>query len=1081
MTTEREAGARAPRTAIAAALFLLSGAAGLLYEVLWSRQLAHPLGGSYPAVVAVLTAFLGGLAAGAALGGRMAARIRRPLRAYALLEAGIAAWALLFPLLLDACSPLLGWFYRNLADQPALHTAARFAVAAALLLPPTVAMGATLPVLLRYVVAGGGSVLGGTGLLYGLNTLGAAGGALATGFWILPALGLRGTLFLGAAVNGAVALAAFLADRAGAGTAETASPEEAAGGGAPGAAAAAPAGDGPDPERRRRALLLAAAGSGAAAMVYQLSWTKALILSFGSSVHAFTLVVSTFILGLGVGGLLSPLVRARGARLLLVLAALEAGIGVAAWSGIGTLAGLPLDVIAGTPALRGDYGALLRWQSLQALRIVLLPTLLMGAAFPVLVAAVAGAAADASRSVGRVYGWNTGGTILGSLAGGMLLVPAAGIRGAILAAACLHLGIAALVAAAALPRGRGLLAAGGVLAAAAGMASTAPVLPPEGLVCGPYMYASAYNAAAEAQGRPVARVLRDLFWDMPWFSEGRTATVGIVRRPEGEVFLRINGKTDGGTGDLSTQVLLGQLPALARPGAERALVIGLATGISAAAVVSHGVERVDVVDICPEVVDACRIFDPVNDGLLRRPGVSVIVEDGRAHVEHAAATYDIIVTEPTNPWIAGVSNLFTEEYFRACRDRMSDDGVLCVWLQSYGISREDFAMVVRTVRSVFPRTTLWEAMPYVDFVLLASKDPDADLVARIAGAPFPTGDAARSLALGGFTTREALLSTLAMGEEAAAAFAGEGPLHTDDLLQLEFRTPRGAFGDAGYVPFRAHEMEGVLDATPVLRYARDAGDRAALEAAIGARRAIREGTGWFKRTGDPVTRTRFRESLSGDPEELARLASRLSPRDREEVVGLAGSLGAAGLDGDQLTRLMWARAVDLLEGALLASPGDLMGARRLAECLQARSEDASRRGDLPAAQQDLVRALRLRPGDAAILLSLARLHVTAAGEDKASPHFAEALRFFDGALRLNPQFEAALVEKGVALAMMERDAEAEACFRAVLAFRPDSVTALANGAQLLFYMKRDPEAREWVERGLAIEPAYAPLVQLRER
>ncbi|NUN53563.1 MAG: aminotransferase class I/II-fold pyridoxal phosphate-dependent enzyme [Planctomycetaceae bacterium] len=158
--------------------------------------------------------------------------------------------------------------------------------------------------------------------------------------------------------------------------------------------------------------------------------TKALILAFGSSVHAFTLVVTTFILGLGLGGLLASLARTSGTRLLLLLAGLEAAVGLSAGAGIRLLADLPLDVILETPGLAGDYDALLRWQFLHALRVVLLPTLLMGAAFPVLVAAVAGTGGEASRSVGRVYGWNTGGTILGSLLGGLLLVPAAGIRGA---------------------------------------------------------------------------------------------------------------------------------------------------------------------------------------------------------------------------------------------------------------------------------------------------------------------------------------------------------------------------------------------------------------------------------------------------------------------------------------------------------------------------------------------------------------------------------------------------------------------------------------------------------------------------
>jgi len=1094
---------RGARSLAACALFLFSGAAGLVYEVLWSRQFAHHLGGSYPAIVAVVTAFLGGLAAGAAWGGRIAPRLRRPLRTYAILEAGIGIYGLLFPLLLSAANPLLGWCYRTLGDIPAAHTAARFLVAAALLLPPTVAMGATLPILVRFVVAGGEGVLGGTGLLYGLNTVGAAGGAMAAGFWLLPSLGLAGTLLAAVGDNAAVAAVAFLVDRvagmdlpveepepeAPPGAASCAATESSASAASCAAAEEAtavqalpattdPAEDPPATASQRRMLLLVAAGSGAAAMLYQLAWTRALILSFGSSVHAFTLVLASFILGLGAGGLLAPLVRARGARLLLALATLEAGIGIAAWIGLHRLAVLPLSVILETPGLRGDYDALLRWQGLQALRVVILPTLGMGAAFPVLVAALAADGTKAPGWVGRVYGWNTAGTILGSLGGGLLLVPAVGLRGAILAGAAINLGLAALVASAALPWRRGIPVAAAVLAGTGALVLAAPPVPPDLLNCGPYVYGPAYLQAAAREGRDLARVVRDYEWDLAWFREGRSATVGVVRRPEGGAYLRINGKTDAGTGDLSTQVLLGQLPMMARPGARSALVVGLATGISAAAVASHGVERLDVVDISPEVVEASRFFDDLNGGVARRPGVRVIVEDGRTHVEHSRETYDVIVTEPTNPWIAGVSNLFTVEYFRACRGRLSPDGVLCVWLNASGISLDDIRLVLRTLRSVFPGTTVWESSPYVDYVLLAPRDDAADLVERIAGRPFPGGEAARSLALGGIGSREALLATLALDRRAAAGFAGEGELHTDDRLQLEFRAPRGAFGDAGYRTVRATDLDPVLDPSPALAFAGP--DPAPLRAALAARAMAREGTGFFRRTGDPLFRDRFRARLARDPRLLRDLAPLLPPAPRGRALALSDALGPAGLDDDLLTHLLWAQAIDLLDGALRECRDYRWPARTLAECLQARARDSIRSGDLEGALADLSRARGLHPEDPSIPRWMAKVHDQAAGGDAASPHLPLALRLFDEAIRLHPRYEMARVERAVVLATLRRDAEAEAGFRAVLEMRPDSVLAMADYAQLLLYLGRRDEARALVKGGLGFEPGSRPLLTLRD-
>jgi len=685
-------------------LFLLSGATGLLYEVLWSRQLVLVLGGSYPAVVAVVTAFLAGLAGGAALGGRWAHRLRRPLKAYGVMEAAIGIYCALFPFILHLMHPVFGVLYRSLSGSPTVHTTVRFLLAAMLLMPPTLAMGATLPFLVRYVVRVREGMVGGIGFLYGLNTVGAAGGALVTGMLILPALGIRGTLVVGVTANLLIAAVAILLDRAREANGEQ---QATTGTDAPIEAVVEPevvdsteADPAADPDGQpvlnpalTRSLLFLAAGSGFAAMVNQLGWTKALILFLGSSTHAFTLIVSCFILGLGIGGLLAPMVRARAARLPLVLGVLQVVIGVTAWFALHILIDLPVDFVVAMDGLRGDWGGVMEWEFRQVFAIVVLPTLGMGLTFPVLVAALAGSAEGASGSVGRVYAWNTTGTILGSLVGGMALVPLLGIRGALLVAVSINLGLAALVFSAALPRRTGVPAVVLSLAACGALAFTAPEWPPHRLQSGSFAYWGVTLARARHGNKSIDRAMRDSLWDTIYYKEGRTATVSVVRWPDGSIFLRVNGKTDAGTGDMATQVNLGHVPAMAMPGAKSGLIIGLATGVSAAAAESYGLERTDIIEISPEVRDASRIFAPLNGNLAERPGVSIILEDGRTHIDHAEQTYDVIVSEPTNPWIAGVSNLFTEEYFQACRERLTEDGVVGIWLQSYQISMADFQMV----------------------------------------------------------------------------------------------------------------------------------------------------------------------------------------------------------------------------------------------------------------------------------------------------------------------------------------------------------------------------------------------------
>ncbi len=1008
------------------ALFLVSGAAGLLYEVLWSRQLAHVLGGAYPAVVAVVATFLGGLALGASLGARWAERTARPLRLYALLEAGIGLYALAFPFLLAAADPVHGWCYRTFAGNAFLHPASNFAVAACLLLPPTVAMGATLPVLLRFCVRGGRGVLGGTGLLYGTNTVGAAAGALITGFVLLPGIGLSATLLVGAGLNLAVAGVAWLLDRE--------IPVE--------PVPEVPAGSAP------RVLLLAAAGAGFAAMMFQLAWTRGLVLVLGSSVHAFTLIVSVFILGLGIGGLLAPLLRRWGHA---SLAAMLVLAGVGGWLSVGTLAGLPSEAVLGMRERIGDYDRILAWEATCALRIVLLPTLGMGAAFPLLVAAVAGPG-GASRAAGRVYAWNTAGTILGCLAGGMLLLPALGIRGSILFAAALELALAAAIL-------RRLVPSLAILAAAAGLLFLAPPWPEESRMAGPYMYFRTYANSARSQGKTPERVFRDTGWNRLYFQEGRTATVAVAGSPEGHLYLSINGKTDASPGpDMETQVLAGRIPALAHPSPRSAMVVGLASGVSAANVAVPGVERLDILEISPEILEASRAFEPVNRGIAARPGTRVLLEDGRKHVEHARETYDVIVSEPTNPWIAGVSNLFTVEYFRACRERLAPGGVIGVWLQAYSIREEDFRLVVRTMRAAFPGTTIWELSPYQDYYLLAPRDEGTDLVASMAPRVPPS-----------------VLALLFAGREGTARIAGEGPLHTDDRLQLEFATPRCLYGDRGHAAVSRAEVDGMRDDPEVL-LAVPGADAAALRRAVEARARARRGYLAMDSADDLVRRNSRLEALLADPVALRRLTLKMPPGLRDGV-NRSVKAGRKAFDSG-FSAVLWTEAILDLEAALEANPGDGFTSELLTRCLQFRGEFLLNYGMPGDAEGDFRRACEVQPDNAVPYFRIAFCRYSLAQGDAQSPHLDVGEKALADCLARNPRNEEALVLRGVLLALRQKDADAEAAFLRALEVRPDSTLALGKYARFLLERGRRDEAVGRIRIGLAYEPAYPELVAL---
>ncbi|HEU4395315.1 MAG TPA: tetratricopeptide repeat protein, partial [Planctomycetota bacterium] len=918
-------------------------------------------------------------------------------------------------------------------------------------------------------------VLGGTGLLYGLNTVGAAGGALLAGFVLLPGIGFTGTLFVGVGANLAVAVVALLLDR-GAPASEVAVPSS-----SPAPAAPAPAEpahpDAPAPALRT-ALLALAFGGGISSMLYQLGWTRALVLSFGSSTHAFTLIVSTFILGLGLGGLLAPSFRGSGARLAGAIVILEALVGFFGWTGTWALADLPLAVVDEVAGGFPEYGDLLFWQAGRAARAALPGTFAMGALFPLLIAALAPGASGASRAVGRLYTVNTAGVVLGSLVGGMLILPSAGTRAVLVAASALNFLLAAGVAFAAWGATRGLLRAGLLAGIAAAAAWTSPPWPPEFIHAGAYIYGAEYAVDAKADGKTVARVLRDQSWDMPFHREGRSASVAVVRNSDGSLYLRINGKTDASsTQDMDTQLLVGHLPMLVHPAPKRVLVVGLATGASAGACATHGVERLDAAEIAAEVAEAEPWFREANRGVVSRPGVRVLLEDGRTHLEHSGDTYDVVVSQPTNPWIAGVSDLFTVEYFRACRARLAPGGVVSIWVQAYRMRVEDFRLVLRTVRSVFPNAVVFEPAPWTDFCVVATADDAADPLAMLAARAWPTGEAAESLASAGTPTREAVFATLFLDRAgcAAAAEGGAGKdLHTDDLLQIEFRAPRAVFTSKPEGLLRPDAIENLrsvaaLDALP--------GDPAALKRSRAARARAFEGLAAIVGEDPHTTKSPLDPFFAPDGSVTPLLPG--LPTSMQEPVRAKAETRAVQPTIEEHEALLRALALDRFEDALGRGCRELWISKHLSVQLVKRGSRSLLDGDYDRAEEDFRRVRTLQPWNsmAPFFESLAGLR--RAGDRPDGPTVARLLALTEESLRLNPRNEAAFTQKATLLRAAGRIDEAEAVLVQCLAIRGDSVRA----AGLLALVRRDQgrvaEARALVESALLLEPRNPALLKVK--
>jgi spermidine synthase len=743
-------------------LFFASGFCGLVYEVVWIRAAGTALGNTTHATGTVVAVYMAGLALGARLGGRRADRLspRRCAALYGALELGAAAAAVAVPFLLRGSEPLAGWGYRRLGEDHPAFLLLRAGLVAAALLPPTLLMGATLPALARFLAAGAPDPARETGRAYAVNTLGGAAGTLAAGFALIPAFGLWATTLGVAALNAAVGAAALALARAPRGeegtAAETAAP--------PGPAA-------PPPPLAPR--LLVALG-GAAALVYEIAWTRALVLSLGSTVYAFTLILAAFILGLAGGSALAArlLPRVRDPRPALALA--QTGAGLTALLLLPFLGDAPVRLGSLLARFGRDFERALALESAAVGLFIFVPTLFMGAAFPLACRWAGVSERGLGRAVGSLLAWNTSGSIAGTLLASFALVPALGLDATIAVAASANLVAGAALFLAARPRFR---AAAAAAALAVPLAWALPRWDPGTLSAGARLYGPRFRGEVLAYA---------------WDSYGLAT---VHRDSRGHLLLKVNGKTDGSTGpeDMATQRQLGHLPLLHHPRPRRVLVIGLGLGVTAAAVARHPIELLDVVELSPAVARLAEHFREANEDVLRDPRTRLTVGDGRAAVRFGREPYDVILSEPSNLWISGMASLFTRDFLEEVRRRLAPGGLACLWVHAYRLDPDDFRCVVRTFFSAFEHGSFWEVSPEGDYLLMGSPEPLRRplslLVARLAEAR-----------LGGHLperTPAAVLGGLLAAAPAARGFAGAGPILTDDHCLVEYTAPKAMHRESG--------------------------------------------------------------------------------------------------------------------------------------------------------------------------------------------------------------------------------------------------------------------------------------------
>ncbi len=766
-----------------AACFFLSGAAGLVYEIIWMRMLGLVFGHTVFAVTTVLATFMTGLALGAFVFGGLIDRGGRPLRVYGLLEAGIGVYALFVPVLLSQAQVVYLTLYRSLGLSFYTFSLAQFALVFLILVVPTTLMGASLPVLAKFFVDRVEGLGRKVGDLYALNTFGAVGGSAAAGFFLLPAIGVKATTALAAAVNLGIGAWALILDRwPGKSREAPSSPPLLLE--LPGLAAQPDA-----PTRLVTWLVLAGTGlSGVASMVYEVAWTRALSLVIGSSIYAFSAMLTTFLVGLALGSFLFARIWGRRPVNTALFGGFEVAIGLIALALAPTFERMPDLVLAILKRTAPSAGGAMLTQFAMSFLVMIVPTTLIGAAFPCAVQICARVLPRLGRDIGQVYSANTVGTIAGALLAGFLLVPWLGAQTSMIWAAAVNAAVGMTLIAASAPV-RPLWRCAVVVPLILLFTMGVMFLPrwdPRVMTGGVSVYVTRFASAADpaALFRQVTTSRRLLF-----YREGINSTVA-VERTERMTALRVDGKVDASNGmDMATQLMLGHLPLLLHPRPERVLVIGLGSGVTAGAVAQHPVVReIDVVELEPAVVGASDFFVEENRNVLRDPRVRLVIGDGRNFIQAGEKRYDVISSEPSNPWMAGVANLFSREFYRLARERLADDGIMIQWVHGYSLFPRELKMIVNTFRQTFPHSTLWRTLRG-DYLLVGMNSPltlDYSVLERKIAASATVREDLASLRL---ASPVDLLTLFLLNEADLARFATEAPENTDDRPLLEFAAP----------------------------------------------------------------------------------------------------------------------------------------------------------------------------------------------------------------------------------------------------------------------------------------------------
>ena len=741
--------------------FFVSGACGLLYQVVWTRKLVLLLGTTSYAVSTVLSIFFIGLGAGSIWGGRWADRSRRPLFLYGLFEVLIGIWAVVFILAVGTGESAVVALLKSFSLSRGTGIALRALLAFAFLIVPVVLMGATLPLLATFVSANSqmrGLRIGG---LYSVNTFGAVAGCAATGFMILPALGYTRASLLGAAANvviGALAMAlsrfesaALPAPRT---EIEAAEPE-------------------PAYDPRQTLVLLAFAVSGFCALAFEVLWTRLLTMLFIGTTYAFTTMLTTLLCGIALGSAFASAFVDRVRRRVTLFGVVEMMIGIACILMLPVFATLPQRLSGMALDAGYRWPELMRAKFFLSFSVLFAPTFLFGMTFPIVVKTVTSSGARLGRDIGRLYSANTFGGVLGAIAGGYLLIPILGAHRGMLALSLTLLGVGlVLVLISSELRWAGRLALAG--AACAVMIFSLRNAPDD--------VSQSMNKGYVPENHKVL-----------FYREGVEGTVAVsepIENPsDSDRILWINAVQ--ATASIEKGVKMnrfqGILPLLFDRDPRNVLFMCFGSGITAGTLGLYDFDRIDAVEISSDVLDAAQLFGKDNFNVRTNPKVRFIVDDGRNFLLTTPNAYDVITFEPMPLALAGVSTFYTREYYRLCLDHLTPGGIVSQWIPLHSLDPDVVRSLVHTFASAFPEYCAW--FVNADLFMIGSNQPlyiDPARVAQRLAKP----EIQKAIQAVGFKDIPEVLTCFFMGKHHVDLYCADGDVMSDDLPWAEFVAPK---------------------------------------------------------------------------------------------------------------------------------------------------------------------------------------------------------------------------------------------------------------------------------------------------